>query len=408
MRRLLHSLRIALRIIMRVQTHPSRKKVLFVSHDAGRTGAPIILLDFLRWFKNNTEIPFQVLLKRGGELETEFQALAPVTIYTRKSAENGHDEVLFYRKWSDILHRTSLKQELGRGDIGLVYSNTLTNGEILHFLSGLGCPVITHVHELEYWIHRFGPKNFDWVKRYTDHYIAVSEAVRQNLVFNHRIPEDKIDIVKGFIPRPVTNREPGAKSRIRESLGISDDAFIVGGSGAENWRKGTDLFIQTALTVVRSFDGREIHFLWVGGGTEETETYELQHDIRHAGLTDRVHFVGHVSNPTDYYDEFDIFAMTSREDPFPLVNLEVAALGKPIVCFKGAGGTPEFVEDNAGFVVPYLDIHAMADRIVFFATHEELRKEFGLAAAKKVTENHDISIGAAKLLNVINRFLPPA
>ncbi len=52
------------------------KKVLFISHDASRTGAPIVLLNLLKWFKTNTDIPFQILLKKGGVLEPDFKAIA--------------------------------------------------------------------------------------------------------------------------------------------------------------------------------------------------------------------------------------------------------------------------------------------------------------------------------------------
>jgi glycosyltransferase involved in cell wall biosynthesis len=145
--------------------------------------------------------------------------------------------------------------------------------------------------------------------------------------------------------------------------------------------------------------------MWIGGSTNGMELYEIEHDIRQAGISDRVHFINHVSNPLDYYREFNVFAMISREDPFPLVNLEVASLGKPIVCFKNAGGTPEFVEDDAGFIVPYLDIAEMADKIILLAKDDELRKKLGRRSLEKVKENYDISVGASKILKIVERFL---
>jgi hypothetical protein len=48
-----------------------KKSVLFISHDAFRAGATIILINFLRWFKKNTDIPFHVLICNRGEMETE-------------------------------------------------------------------------------------------------------------------------------------------------------------------------------------------------------------------------------------------------------------------------------------------------------------------------------------------------
>ena len=39
----------------------------------------------------------------------------------------------------------------GRARSCLIYSNTVTNGELLERLEPLDCPVISHIHELEYW-----------------------------------------------------------------------------------------------------------------------------------------------------------------------------------------------------------------------------------------------------------------
>ena len=55
----------------------------------------------------------------------------------------------------------------------------------------------------------------------------------------------------------------------------------------------------------------------------------------------------------------DLLALTSREDPCPLVNMEAMESGLPVVAFDGAGGAPEVLGD-AGVCVPYLDVAAMA------------------------------------------------
>ena len=95
--------------------------------------------------------------------------------------------------------------------------------------------------------------------------------------------------------------------------------------------------------------------------------------------------------------------LTSREDPYPLVCLEAAAVAKPIVCFAGAGGMPEFVEEDCGFVVPYLDIMAMADRVGLLLDSLECRITMGAAARRKVTRRHDISRAAPRIMEVIER-----
>ena len=107
--------------------------------------------------------------------------------------------------------------------------------------------------------------------------------------------------------------------------------------------------------------------------------------------------------PQDYFCAADVFAMVSREDPFPLVCLEAAALGKPILCFRDAGGMPEFVEDDAGFCVPFLDVEAMAEAIKRFQTDGGLLADRGLAARAKVIARHDLNISAARIAEIIKR-----
>jgi glycosyltransferase involved in cell wall biosynthesis len=58
--------------------------------------------------------------------------------------------------------------------------------------------------------------------------------------------------------------------------------------------------------------------------------------------------------------------MTSREDPFPLVCIEVGKSGIPIICFEKATGIQEVLVTGGGFVVPYLDVVAMAEKIVLY------------------------------------------
>ena len=52
----------------------NQPEILFVSHDAGRTGAPLILLNFQRWLKKHTSLQFATILRRAGPLEPEFAA----------------------------------------------------------------------------------------------------------------------------------------------------------------------------------------------------------------------------------------------------------------------------------------------------------------------------------------------
>jgi glycosyltransferase involved in cell wall biosynthesis len=70
----------------------------------------------------------------------------------------------------------------------------------------------------------------------------------------------------------------------------------------------------------------------------------------------------------------------------------------------GAGGAREFVDDDAGCVVPYLDVNAMADAVIKLLHSSELRHRLGEQAQHKVQARHDITVAAPKILETIERF----
>ncbi|MDJ0688713.1 MAG: glycosyltransferase family 4 protein [Xenococcaceae cyanobacterium MO_188.B32] len=383
-------------------------QILFISHDASRTGAPIIFLNFLRWFKQNTDIPFKILLRKGGPLESEFAKIAPVSIfYKEKPAKRNLVTRIFNRLGFQSHKRNayinSIKDKLIQDNIGLIYTNTVVNGDVLEFLADLKCPVICHVHELEIIIQKY-TESFAQVKKHTLSYIAVSKAVKRNLIENHSIPEEKIKLVYGFIPTATHNVKSDRQEQklIFEQLGISPEAKIVCSSGTTDWRKGTDLFIQLALSVSKRYVD-PVHFLWIGGQTKGLQFERLCYDAKNIGLEKYVHFLGVQPNPLDYFATCDVFALVSREDPFPLVCLEAASLGKPIVCFDNAGGEKEFVEDDCGFVVPYLDIQTMADKVIHLLENRDLREQMGSRAMQKVREKHNEKLIGQQITRVIEK-----
>ena len=105
-------------------------------------------------------------------------------------------------------------------------------------------------------------------------------------------------------------------------------------------------------------------------------------DGRRLGLGDRIKFVGPLEQPAELFAAMDVFALTSREDPFPLVMLEAAAAGVPVVCFAGGGGAPEFVDPDAGRVAPFLDVAGMAAAISDLLERGEERQRMGHVAAE--------------------------
>lgn len=389
------------------KTQMSSQDILFVSHDAGRTGAPLVLLNFQRWLKKHTTVEFATILRRRGPLEADFAALGETfLIETSRWERLIRDRIAKPLHWTGFGSNKRLAALRDRSH-RLIYSNTVTNGDVLQILARPGVQVITHVHELNYWIEKSGSDNWNQVCRHTTKFVAASEAVSRNLQECHRISPDRMEVVHEFIPIDYKPQLSDLDQRAitRKQLGIPPDAFVVGGSGCETWRKGKDLFVQLATLLRRRRSSRSFWFVWVGSEGDEEERRQLKHDIEKAGIADSFCWTGEVGNPLDYFACFDAFALVSREDPFPLVCLEAALLEKPILCFSGAGGTPELVEEDSGFAVPYLDLNAMADKLLLLGQNEELRQQMGVCGAAKVRQRFSLDVMAPRLHKLIDSLL---
>lgn len=374
--------------------------VLFVSHEATRTGAPIALLHFLRWFKKNGIRPFSILLGDGGDLAPEFEEVAdtwsmarirwhPYSRWTQLFGAFG------LRAWAHRAEAADARKFAAKCSPALVYTNTIATAHVIELLAPK-VPVLTHVHELGSTFRLLRGQELSGLLSRTSQFIACSNVTREHLVHEHGVAGACIETVYESIPVDQVRAERNRKAVFQE-LRIPEAGLLIAGIGNACWRKGTDLFVHLARTVCQQHD--RAYFMWIGGGS----LAEFEHDVRLAGLKDKMRFTGAVAKPADYLAAADVFVLTSREDPYPLVCLEAAALEKPIICFAGAGGAPEFVEEDCGFVVPYLDTMAMARRVVSLLDSPKCRADMGSAARRKVAQRHDVNQAAPRIVEIIER-----
>jgi glycosyltransferase involved in cell wall biosynthesis len=122
-------------------------------------------------------------------------------------------------------------------------------------------------------------------------------------------------------------------------------------------RKGTDLFVQTAIKVCQVHPS--VEFIWLGDG-RPFGTWQT--DIERAGLQGRILFPGYVEAAHLILRRASVLFLSSRDDPFPLSVLEAMCLARSIVTF-GVGGAPEALAGH-GAIVPPFDTNAAAQAIL--------------------------------------------
>lgn len=355
-------------------------RILFVSHDASRSGAPSALYRVVKSLSSTNHTA--VLFLRGGPLVNDFEKISTVYVSAQKNSRlNRFLSRLGVRRCP---YRRFLKKE----SFDIVYANTIVAVKDAVFIKHLyGCPVIAHIHESEFLLNSLGADNT--LLEQCDRFIAVSQLVLESLVSHYQIPIDRI-----CVQHPIT---PIIENDFCSNLlmngvcneNIGSHEFVVCLSASCSWIKSIDVLPLIVRKVSDTLDSTKIGFLLIGGLPEE-DCKKLDFDLKHLKVSDYVSIIGAVDNPMDYFAFSDAFLMISREDSFPLVAQENALLEKPIIAFKGATGIDEWLDDTSCVFNDYLDIDGIANSICSLYNDRNLCRQLGKNAKVHLMEMNDI------------------
>lgn len=369
------------------------RPLLFVSHDLNRAGAQLFLLHFMRWIRTRRERPFELLVAGRADAAEDSPG------YRLR----GEAEALTTVHWLDENGRPTNAEAIRRGAYRLLYANTSTLGPLLASLDLAGTPVLCHVHELGFTIDvSVGRRSFSMLASKVHRWVACAQAVRDVLVKSHAIDPALVDVVPESIPAVALSRTAIDRDAVRAHLSLPPDGFVVVCCGTLEWRKGGDLVVALAQALRSVFGDRDFHLVWVGASPARLESLRLMYELECSGLNRRVRLLDVVADPSPVLACGDAFALLSREDPFPLVMLEAAACGLPVVGFAGSGGVSEFVGAETGFVVPFLDLGAMANALGRLAADPLERRRMSQRARARALE-FDLERVLPTLMAVVER-----
>jgi glycosyltransferase involved in cell wall biosynthesis len=389
----------------------AKPRILFVSHSASRNGASLVLLHFLQWLKTTHKWQIDILVDGGGPLLNAFKAVGRTRVWRNPSVLLKPLPKRWRQALQPYVDRLYVRTLLGGRRFDLIYANTAATWRQVAALNPASTPVVWHIHELSYSLALSMPgvRASDALRTATQ-VIAVSGSVRDTLVREYQVCPDRIDVIHPFVRVPPLDAADRFRRRaqVLDMLGWPSDAFVIGACGGPGWRKGSDLFLQVARNMCKRSDIGPFRFLWVGGEMNDRVAREFDHDVRSASLTDCCARVPTTSDVLDYFAAMDVFALTSREDPFPLVMLEAGACRVPTVCFEGSGGGPEFVESDAGLAAPYLDVAAFGEQLLKLYKDRDLTTRLGTAAAAKVHGCFTVDTQGPKLASALRASLDRA
>jgi len=240
-------------------------------------------------------------------------------------------------------------------------------------------------HNITHWLrNRFG----------TDHFIADAEAVKDVLVRQDRILEQRITVVPiGVESHP---KEMGAqwRARTRTELGVRPETIIVGNVARLVPFKGHEVLLDAVAEVVQQ--NSNVLFPIIGDGEL---LRSLQEQAAQLKIEPYVRFLGFRDNLQEIYPAFDIYTHSSRElaaEAFPLAILHALAAGLPVVCTE-VGGIGMMVEDGvSGYLTPPESPHELAEALLKVIGDPQLRGLMGAASfSLSLTRFHASAMAAA-------------
>jgi glycosyltransferase involved in cell wall biosynthesis len=274
--------------------------------------------------------------------------------------------------WSSVVLRL-LRRELAKDPPCLIHvqsRNALPQG--IWLARRLKRPYIVTLHDV---VSNRAALPYD--RKWCERVIVVSEAVRQNVLRESRIPADRVtmvpsgvncDHIRDVIPPLSAGHRP-----------------VIGTAGPLEAVKGFPFFLGAAARLLEA--GRDVEFLIAGAGPEEQNLRRLATEL---GIDERVTFAPNLFDFSEAIAAMDVFVLPSLQQGLGTIMLEAMALGRPVIATR-VGGVYQVVTDNeTGLLVPPSDSVRLAERIAELLDNPKFAQRIGAAACWKVELEYSV------------------
>jgi predicted outer membrane repeat protein len=278
-------------------------------------------------------------------------------------------------------------------NVSIIHLNNILSGQLAGIIASklLGVPCVAHLRAFEedHFITRF-------YARWIDHHIAISEAIRDNLLVLE-VPGDHISVIYNSVD--IEHYEGTIEhAYLFREFSIAPEQLRYGICGRLVEWKGIREFIYAAQIVAVKFPGSKAFI--IGGVSDGDESFELEmHElVTSLNLGKNIIFTGYRSDILALTSFLDVVVHASNlPEPFGRVLIEGMAMKKPVVATKGGGPLEIIVDGKTGFLVEMGNSKVLAESIMALLGQPNLRSKMGLAGKERVLKLFNATINAGKL-----------
>jgi glycosyltransferase involved in cell wall biosynthesis len=284
-----------------------------------------------------------------------------------------------------------------RRNVDILHAHGIMSPTTLASTAGLmlRIPTVTTLHaayELEHLLAKpAGAMRLRVFRRSVARFISISDDIT-TLLASHGIPPLRIrEISNGIDTQAFTPVDDSEKTRLRHRLNLPPDTPLVLFVGRLHGVKQVDVL----LKAWQRLSGGLLLVLGDGDERQSLEALSMQLNI-----SDRVRFLGMISNVADYLRVATAFALPSSSEGLSVALLEAMASGAvPVV--TAVGGALDLIDNGKnGLLVSSGNADELARALSRVLEYPEWAQSASHLARQTVVERYDLSEVAQRLANL--------
>jgi lipopolysaccharide/colanic/teichoic acid biosynthesis glycosyltransferase len=230
--------------------------------------------------------------------------------------------------------------------------------------------------------------------------VCVSPSLRDRVLELRLAPAHKVKVLgSGSINGVASYRSnPQITEGLRAHHGLNG-YFVIGFVGRFTRDKG----ISELISVFEQLQGKyqNIKLLMLG----DFEDGDPVPDATQSAISSNTGIVrtGFVKDTSAYYPLMDVLVLPTYREGFPLVPLEAASAGIPVVTTFATGARDSVVDHLTGYLVPVGDQQVLLDRVAGLIENPELAKKLGMQGRQWVEENFNQNLVWNNWLNYFDQ-----
>lgn len=309
--------------------------VLIVLHEATRTGAPRIGGLIAGAMRQHRDVRI-LSLTDGPLVEWLQERVGPENVDVHQFDKPRH-QISFNERLEFA------KSYMERDTSPIVYVNSLAACEFVFAAKAAGRFAVLHVHEKVEEMRKLLALQLMKLEvlSLSDAVVLAAEDLRQDLVdvfgfLPEKVMNFGIAVDTDEIERLAVDGSPEAYTAGGEAF-VRSDRLTIGMVGHASQRKGADIFYDCAVQLP------EHDFVWIGNWDATDAPENTAYEKFTQDKLPNLFTIGGVSNPYKYISNFDLFFLSSREDPNPVVLAEALILRIPILAFSRTTAVTDFL-----------------------------------------------------------------